>query len=117
MKKAKSSWVFIGNADIEFRNFTLSNLLQQAELHTQNAVCCPQQVYPNNSYQRSWGYFPGLSESLHYISLSVALMSTNWCRLKNIPKKKGTETWNLIEVIDHSSFNCRNYSENYIVID
>ena len=25
MKKAKSSWVFIGNADMEFRNFSLSN--------------------------------------------------------------------------------------------
>jgi len=72
MKKAKSSWVFIGNSDIEFRNFTLSNLLQQAELHSKTAVCCPQQVYPNNSFQRSWGYFPGLSESLHYVSLSVA---------------------------------------------
>lgn len=75
MKRAKTKWVFVGNTDIEFRDFTLLYLIQEAEIHPQTAVCCPQQVFPNNSFQRSWGYFPGLSEALQLVTMSVVIDS------------------------------------------
>jgi GT2 family glycosyltransferase len=73
VQHAESEWVFVGNSDIEFRPNSLLNLLQGAQSHDNVGIACPQQVYPDNSRQRSWGFFPGYSEALHYITFSSAI--------------------------------------------
>lgn len=70
---AQCDWVFVGNADIEFRPNSLFNLWQATQHYHDVGVACPQQVYPDNSRQRSWGFFPGYSEALHYLSFASAI--------------------------------------------
>lgn len=72
MEQTKSDWVFVGNSDIEFRPNTLQNLFEGMKGFSDVGICCPQQVYPDNSRQRSWGYFPGMSEAIHYVTFSSA---------------------------------------------
>lgn len=73
MNHTISEWVFVGNADIEFRPNSLLNLWQATKQFQDIAIACPQQVYPDNSRQRSWGFFPGYSEALHYLTFSSAI--------------------------------------------
>ncbi|MEY3689326.1 MAG: hypothetical protein RIT37_888 [Bacteroidota bacterium] len=72
-EQTKSEWVFIGNADIEFRPNTLNSLFTGMKGFSNVGICCPQQVYPDNSRQRSWGFFPGMSEAIHYVTFSSAI--------------------------------------------
>lgn len=73
MAYAQCDWVFVGNADIEFRPNSLLNLWQATQQFQDIAIACPQQVYPDNSRQRSWGFFPGYSEAFHYLTFSSAI--------------------------------------------
>jgi GT2 family glycosyltransferase len=72
-EQTSGEWVFIGNADIEFRPNTLISLFNGMKGFSEVGVCCPQQVYPDNSRQRSWGFFPGMSEAIHYVTFSSAI--------------------------------------------
>jgi GT2 family glycosyltransferase len=72
-KQTSSEWVFIGNSDIEFRPNTLISLFEGMSGFSDVGICCPQQVYPDNSRQRSWGFFPGMSEAIHYITFTSAI--------------------------------------------
>ena len=73
MAAAQTEWVFVGNADIEFRHNTLLSLYESIAEFPGTAVACPQQVYPDNSRERSWGHFPGIGEALHYASFTSAI--------------------------------------------
>lgn len=72
-EQTSAEWVFIGNADIEFRPNTLISLFNGMKGFSDVGICCPQQVYPDNSRQRSWGFFPGMSEAIHYVTFSSAI--------------------------------------------
>lgn len=72
-KETSCEWVFIGNADIEFRPNTLISLFNGMKGFSSVGICCPQQVYPDNSRQRSWGFFPGISEAIHYVTFTSAI--------------------------------------------
>ena len=72
-EQTNTDWVFVGNSDIEFRPNTLKNLFEGMNGFTDVGICCPQQVYPDNSRQRSWGFFPGMSEAIHYVTFSSAI--------------------------------------------
>lgn len=85
VQNSTSEWVFVGNADIEFRPNTMLNLWQGITLHNDVAIACPQQVYPDNSRQRSWGFFPGYSEAFHYLTFSSAIENI----LESIAMKMG----------------------------
>ena len=84
-EQTSSEWVFVGNADIEFRPNTLLSLFEGMKEFSDIGVCCPQQVYPDNSRQRSWGFFPGMSEAIHYITFSSAIENI----LESIAMKMG----------------------------
>ena len=73
VEHTRSEWVFVGNSDIEFRPNTLLNLIDGMKGFSEIGICCPQQVYPDNSRQRSWGFFPGMSEAIHYLTFSSAI--------------------------------------------
>lgn len=85
VEHSTSEWVFIGNADIEFRSNSILHLWQATLSHQNVGLACPQQVYPDNSRQRSWGFFPGYSEALHYLSFSSAIENV----LESIAMKLG----------------------------
>lgn len=85
VQASSSAWVFVGNADIEFRSNTLLHMWEGMTGFTDIGVCCPQQVYPDNSRQRSWGFFPGMSEALHYLSFTSAIENV----LESIAMKLG----------------------------
>ena len=72
-EQTSAEWVFTGNADIEFRPNTLISLFNGMKGFSDVGICCPQQVYPDNSRQRSWGFFPGMSEAIHYVTFSSAI--------------------------------------------
>ena len=72
-QQTSCEWVFIGNADIEFRPNTLISLFNGMKGFSSVGICCPQQVYPDNSRQRSWGFFPGISEAIHYVTFTSAI--------------------------------------------
>lgn len=64
MHACKTDYAIVTNADVEFRESSISILTEYLVNHPKVGVAAPQQVYPNGSWQRSYGYVPGIKEGI-----------------------------------------------------
>jgi len=64
MAAANSEWVFVSNSDVEVIDYAqLQYMVRLASSVPHLAVLCPQLLYPDGSWQRSYGDVPGLLEA------------------------------------------------------
>ncbi|MBI3260212.1 MAG: glycosyltransferase family 2 protein [Ignavibacteriae bacterium] len=64
MHSCRTEYAVVTNADVEFRDSSISILTEYLTNHPRVGVVAPQQVYPNGSWQRSYGYVPGIKEGI-----------------------------------------------------
>ena len=74
--------VILSNADVVYPANSIARLVEYLRSHSRIAVLGPQQVYPDNSWQRSWGVPTSLREALLELffvtTLYNALRSALW---------------------------------------
>lgn len=64
MHACKTDYAIVSNADVEFKDSSISVLADYLANHPKVGVVAPQQVFPNGSWQRSYGYVPGIKEGI-----------------------------------------------------
>jgi len=67
MAEASTEWVFVSNSDVEVIDYgQLELMVVRASASQKIAVMCPQLLYPDGQWQRSYGDIPGLLEALKF---------------------------------------------------
>ncbi len=61
---SETELVIVSNADVEFKNDSIKNLLNTFKVDDKIAIAGPQQFYPNGNPQYCWGYTPNLLNAL-----------------------------------------------------
>lgn len=64
MNACMTDFVIVCNADVEFRDSSIQILTNYLKKHPKVGVVAPQQIYPNGSWQRSYGYLHGIKEAI-----------------------------------------------------
>lgn len=68
MEEASTDWVFVSNSDVEVIDYEqLEHMVRRASLSEKVAIVCPQLLYPDGQWQRSYGDVPGLLEACKFI--------------------------------------------------
>lgn len=82
ISNSNSRIAIVSNADVVYPENAIAAMVDYISHHTDIGVLGPQQVYPDGSWQRSWGLTPGLCESLvellGFTSLYNAIRRTLW---------------------------------------
>ena len=58
------SWIIVSNADVEFHNGCIENMIDYLQKNQDVGIVGAQQLFPDGSWQRSYGNAPGLFGSL-----------------------------------------------------
>lgn len=67
---SESDIVILSNADVVLMNQTIEMLVSELSKNNSIGATAPQQIYPDGSWQYSWGYLPGVySGFLHFTFL------------------------------------------------
>jgi GT2 family glycosyltransferase len=76
------AFVILSNADVIYPSGSIARLVEYLESHPRIGVLGPQQVFPDQSWQRSWGMVTGVREALCELfgvtTLSNALRRASW---------------------------------------
>jgi GT2 family glycosyltransferase len=73
MNSCTTEFAIVTNADVEFKNSAITLLTDYLAENPRVGVVAPQQVYPNGSWQRSYGYVPGIKEGISdFLMLTAA---------------------------------------------
>ncbi len=64
MNACTTELAIVTNADVEFRASSIQILANYLLSNSRVGIVAPQQVYPNGSWQRSYGYVPGIKEGI-----------------------------------------------------
>lgn len=91
IREASSPFVLGANADTVFRAGSLEQMAEFLAENPRVAIVGPQQVFPDGSWQRSYGDVPGLKEAVKSLtglaSLKNAVHRRLWRYLPNRPKQ------------------------------
>ncbi len=75
-------FVILSNADVVYPSGSIARLLEYMDSHPRIGVLGPQQVFPDLSWQRSWGMVTGVREALSELfgvtTLSSAVRRASW---------------------------------------
>ena len=68
-KFSDSKYIIISNSDVEYYPHSIEKMITFMEENPDVAVCGPQQVYPDGSWQYCYGDYPGIKQVLKEIFL------------------------------------------------
>lgn len=109
MSNSNSPFTIVSNADVIYPAHTVADLMKYVNEHPDIGVLGPQQIYPNGSWQRSWGVTPGLVESLLELigatSLYNGIRRGSWPRRVNRKPRKVGYVDGACMVVNRTAYN------------
>ncbi|OGU39074.1 MAG: hypothetical protein A2X61_01085 [Ignavibacteria bacterium GWB2_35_12] len=92
-KSSGAKIIIISNNDVIYHEKTINKLISYLENNPETAVTGPQQMYPDGSWEYSYGRLPGIILGLKNLFLITSIQQ-NWQRLRWRKKNKGLKPKN-----------------------
>lgn len=73
VSESSGEYIIVSNADVEFYPDSIETLIDYLDGNEHAALVGPQQIFPDGSWQRSFGVVPGLSEAMNHLAGMTSL--------------------------------------------